>query len=402
MKILLIDVNCKYSSTGKIVYELYRGGRSKQHQVHICYGRGSIIHENGIYKFGLDWETVLHAGLSRVTGYNGYFSYFSTRNLIRYIDRYKPDLIHIHELHAYFVNIKPLIDYIKKKHIKLIWTFHCEYMYTGKCGHANSCLKYETECGHCPELHAYPKSILFDQTKMMFQMKKKLLSDLEMIIVCPSQWLAGRVKRSFLKSKPINVIFNGVDTNIFYPRDVKSIRNKFEIPMNNRIILSVAPDILSDRKGGEEIIRLSDRFKHVGNITFILVGAKKNEAIRRSNLIVLPNISGVNLLAELYSAADIFLLCSKKETFSLTCAESLCCGTRVIGYKCGAPETIFNSFAQFVDQGNLDELEKQIQKTLNTPWTMEMRQKCAEESKRCYGIGNMVNSYFRLYEEITR
>lgn len=171
-RILLIDVNCKNSSTGKIVYDLYQNLRNDGREAAVCYGRGEKIEEENIFKFGLDWETNIHALCARITGYNGCYSYISTWRLIRFIDEFKPDVIHIHELHAYFVNIRPLLSYIKKKNIKVVWTFHCEYMYTGKCGHAYECTKYQKECGNCPNPKGYPKSLFFDRTREMFQMKK--------------------------------------------------------------------------------------------------------------------------------------------------------------------------------------------------------------------------------------
>lgn len=181
-RVLLIDVNCKKSSTGKIVYELYQNIRAD--------GRGEKIVEQSIYKFGIDWETYIHALLSRVTGYNGCFSPISTKRLIKFIDQFKPDIIHIHELHSYFVNIKPLINYIKRHNIPLIWTFHCEYMYTGKCGHAGECNNFMYKCGNCPKVREYPKSLFIDKTRQMLASKRTLLEDLDFKIITPSQWLA--------------------------------------------------------------------------------------------------------------------------------------------------------------------------------------------------------------------
>ena len=174
MRVLLIDVNCKNSSTGKIVYDLYTYLNDHGNIATVCYGRGPKLHEKNIYKFGIDIETYLHAFLARITGYNGCFSYYSTKRLINYIEKFKPDMIHIHELHAYFVNIGTLINYIKKKQIPVVWTFHCEYMYTGKCGHAYDCENLKVECDNCPMLSKNPKSIFFDRTKEMFNFKKKL------------------------------------------------------------------------------------------------------------------------------------------------------------------------------------------------------------------------------------
>ena len=270
-RVLLIDVNCKGSSTGKIVYDLYTSLRNDGRSAAICYGRGDIISGESIFKFGLDWETNLHAGLARVTGYNGYYSTLSTRRLINYIEDYKPDLIHIHELHAYFINHKPLLKYIKEKRIPLVWTFHCEYMYTGKCGHAYECTNFQRECGKCPAIHEYPKSLFFDKTKQMLRDKKKLLKDLDFSIVTPSKWLADRVGMSFLKDKKINVIHNGIDTSIFHPTDANELRRELNIPDKYKVVLAVAPDIMSEAKGGKWVLKLADMMKEE-KVFFVLVG----------------------------------------------------------------------------------------------------------------------------------
>lgn len=270
-KILLIDVNCKKSSTGKIVYDLYSSLRTDGRRAMICYGRGDLIEEEDIYKFGLDWETNIHAGLSRVTGYNGYFSAISTKRLIREIEKFKPDLIHIHELHAYFVNIRPLMEYIKAKNIPIVWTFHCEYMYTGKCGHAYECLKFQDRCGHCPAVHDYPKSLFFDKTANMLAMKKNVLSNLNFTIVTPSQWLADRVKMSFLKDKMVKVIHNGIDTSVFQPVDPGDLRARLCIPEDYKIVLALAPNIMSETKGGQWVLKLADMMKNE-KVFFLLVG----------------------------------------------------------------------------------------------------------------------------------
>ena len=276
-RVLLIDVNCKFSSTGKIVYDLFHYLKKQGREVAVCYGRGELVKEEGIFKFGLDWETKLHAGLARLTGYNGCFSPFSTKRLIRYIEEFKPDVIHIHELHAYFVNLKPLVNYIKAKNIKVVSTFHCEYMYTGKCGYAYTCDNYKHTCGSCPSVYEYPKSLFFDKTKQMILMKKRLLEDLDMKIVTPSKWLADRVKMSFLKDKPISVIHNGLDTSIFHPVDADVLRKKYKIPDDYKIILAAAPDIMSERKGGQWVLKLAKMMTDE-KVVFLLLGAKKSYA----------------------------------------------------------------------------------------------------------------------------
>lgn len=396
MRILLIDVACKRGSTGKIVYDLYQQLKSNAHEAAICYGRGGVVKGDNIFKFGLDFETYFHAILTRITGLNGYFSPLSTKRLIKFIEKFKPDVVHIHELHAYFVNLKPLLNYLKKKHIKVVWTFHCEYMYTGKCGYAYECENWKSECGCCPAVRDYPKSLFFDFTKKMFRDKKRLLEDMDFTIVTPSKWLADRVRKSFLGNKEIYVIHNGIDTeNIFYPRDEADtglLKRKYGIE-NKKIVLSVAPNIMDDRKGGECVLELSKSFAGE-NVHFVLVGADSDKTIgNRATLI--KRTANQNELALWYSAADVFLICSKRENFPTTCLEAMCCGTPVVGTDVGGTkETVPAPYGTFCSSEDTEDLVKSIRQYL-----LEDKAKDAisKLGKDLYNKTNMAQKYFDLY-----
>ena len=392
MKVLLIDVNCKYSSTGKIVYNLFRKLKEDNHEAAICYGRGELINEEGIYKFGLDWETRIHAGLARITGLNGYFSPVSTRRLIKFIEKFQPDVIHLHELHAYFVNIKPLIKYIKSKKIKVVWTFHCEYMYTGKCGHAYDCLNFQNGCGNCPAVREYPKSLFFDRTRKMLKDKKNLLIDMDFTIVTPSQWLADRVRLSFLKDKEIRVIHNGIDTeNVFYPRDVQDLRKKLGLH-DKKVVLSVAPNIMDERKGGAIILKLSEKLKE---LQFVLVGSDETKRYNE-NVLMIKRTKDQDELAKLYSLADLFLICSKRENFPTTCLEALACGTPIVGIdEGGTKETASEPYGLFFKADSLDKMidgiKQQISKHKN-------KQNISLYGRELYSQQTMYNNYQKIYE----
>lgn len=392
MKVLLIDVNCKYSSTGKIVYDLFRKLKEDNHEAAICYGRGEVINEEGIYKFGLDWETRIHAGLARITGLNGYFSPVSTRRLIKFIEKFQPDVIHLHELHAYFVNIKPLIKYIKSKKIKVVWTFHCEYMYTGKCGYAYDCLNFQNGCGNCPAVREYPKSLFFDRTRKMLKDKKNLLIDMDFTIVTPSQWLADRVRLSFLKDKEIRVIHNGIDTeNVFYPRDVQDLRKKLGLH-DKKVVLSVAPNIMDERKGGAIILKLSEKLKE---LQFVLVGSDETKRYNE-NVLMIKRTKDQDELAKWYSLADLFLICSKRENFPTTCLEALACGTPIVGIdEGGTKETASEPYGLFFKADSLDKMidgiKQQISKHKN-------KQTISLYGRELYSQQTMYNNYQKIYE----
>lgn len=399
MKVLLIDVNCKNSSTGKIVYDLYQEINKKEgYEAAICYGRGPLIKEKNIYKFSSDLETKIHAFLTRVTGLMGYFSPCATKKLIKFIDEYNPDVIHIHELHSYFVNIIPLIKFIKKRNIKTIWTFHCEFMYTGKCGHAYECEKWKSECGNCPRVKEYPKSLFLDFTKKMFNDKKNLMKDFDnLIITTPSEWLEKRVRKSFLKDKEILTIHNGINTEIFYYRDFQELKSKYNLK-DEKIILSVAPDILSEGKGGRWILELAKQYKDK-NIKFILIGVKDLNEKFDENIIPVGLLSDQNELAKYYSMADLFLICSKRENFPTTCLEASCCGVPIIGFdEGGTKETGLKNSSSFIQYGNIDELKKKVDEFLYDK-NFDYKN-ISEEGIKKYSKEKMINNFLFSYKKL--
>lgn len=401
MKILFIDVNCKQGSTGKIVYDLYNECNINGYTAAVCYGRGAVINEPNILKFSSDIEVYVHAFLTRITGLTGCYSFFATEKLIKFIESFKPDVVHIHELHAYFVNISPLLNYLKKNGIKTVWTFHCEFMYTGKCGHAYECEKWKTECGKCPNVKGYPSSLFFDYTKKMYNDKKKLFNYYDnLTIVTPSKWLADRVNLSFLSKKGVEVVHNGIDTqDIFKPRNCEHLKSKHAIS-NEKVVLAVAPGLLSEEKGGRYILEIAKRMKDE-NIKFILIGVDEKDEKFDSNVIALGRTANQLELAEYYTLADITVLPSKKETFSLICAESLACGTPIVGFDSGAPSEVApEGYGIFVPYGNINELENTLRLALNKRNTLRDSKECVSFSRKRYDKSVMINKYIDIYKSV--
>lgn len=399
MRILYINVICKHGSTGKITYDLYTQCKDDGHEAVVCYGRGPKLKEPDVYKFGLDWETNVHALLTRLTGVNGCWSFFSTRRLLNFMDAFQPDVVHLHEPHAYFVNLQPLYDYFAKRNIPLVYTFHCEYAYTGKCGYAYDCERWKTGCGNCPQVREYPASFFFDFTKQMFRRKQAQWENLKKVVITtPSGWLADRVRCSFLKDRDIRVVYNGVDTkNVFYRRDTKALREEHGLT-DEKIVLTVAPKLMGERKGGRWVVQLARQMKDE-NIKFIMVGIEDMSQKFPDNVIPIARTANQHKLAEYYSMADCFVICSDKETFSMTCAESLCCGTPIAGFCSGAPETVFlQPHAVFGTYGDLDELEKNVKLQLNAAFD---REKLAKEMQQLYSRDSMYENFMNIYKELT-
>lgn len=398
MRVLLLDVNCKYSSTGKIVYDLYTQLNADGHTAAIAYGRGDLVREKNIYRFAPKWEVYLHALLTRITGYTGCFSPIATRRLFKFMDEFKPDVVHLNDMHGYFVNIIPLIEYLKKKKIKTVWTFHCEFMYTGKCGHAYECEKWKSECGHCPYLKDYPQSMVFDKTAQMFHKKKDVFENWKgLTIVTPSEWLKDRVKQSFLKEYSVKIIYNGLDTNIFFPHKSEHLKEKLGIK-NEKVILAVAPNLLSERKGGRYVIELAEKMTGE-NVKVVMVGTGDSTEKHGENIINIGDVKDAKLLAEYYSMADVFVLCSKRETFSMTTVEALCCGTPVAGFLAGAPETVaLKQYSSFVSYGDMDSLKREVQRILTEEWGKDV-ERIAEMARKSYSRQTMYKKYKKIYCE---
>lgn len=397
MKVLLIDVNCKNSSTGKIVYDLYTAVNESGNEAAVCYGRGGKIKEHNIFKFGLDTETYLHALLTRLTGFTGCFSPVSTLRLIRFIRKFKPDVVHIHELHAYFVDLGPLLNYLKKQRIKTVMTLHCEFAYTGKCGHSVECEKWKSECGGCPHLRDYPSVLLFDHTKAMFRQKKRLFEGFEdLTVITPSNWLAERVRQSFLKNYDISVIHNGIDTDVFSPKETAPLREKHRIADDEKVVLAVAPNLMSDNKGGKYILQLAERMKEQ-KIRFILIGVDEEMIPDHDNVIILHRIYDKELLAQYYSLADAFVICSERENFPTTCLEAQCCGTPVCGFDVGGvKETILSDCAlcEYGDvSGLMNDLNRLLENRADNDSTV-----IAEKALAKFGKRSMLKQYLDLYE----
>lgn len=398
MRILYIDSVCKSGSTGKIVYSLYTAMNARGDVAAVCYGRGNEVAEENIFKFALDWETALHAALTRLTGYTGCFSFFSTRRLLRFIDEFRPDIIHLHEPHAYFVNLRPLFEYIRAHDIPLVYTFHCEFAYTGKCGFANECTLWRAGCaGACPQLREYPKALFFDHTERMCAEKKRLLSGLNMTICTPSKWLAERVGQSFLKEYDVRVVPNGIDTALFAPRPYDALKARCGIG-EEKVVLAVAPYMMDERKGGRDVLRLAESMRD-DNVRFILIGVDDLTESFPDNVTALGRTENQQELAAYYSMADVFVICSRMENLPTTCLEAIACGTPVAGFAVGGTaETAPAPLGRFCEYGDIDALRDNVRSLLAAPPPAAE----FDAARRRISSARMFEDYSAIYAEMLK
>lgn len=402
MKVL--QVNCVFNkgSTGKITYDIHSELLKQGYDSVICYGRGEKTKEKNVYKTCGEFYSKCNNLLSRLTGlmYGG--CCFSTKKLISIIKKEKPDVVHLQCLNGYFVNVYRLITWLKKNNVKTVLTLHAEFMYTASCGYALDCDRWQSGCGRCPRLKRETKSFFIDGTaKSWLKMKKAFDGfDDNLVVVSVSPWLMDRAKKSsILQNKKHEVILNGVNTEIFHCYDTSELRKQMGLD-GKKIIFHATPAFNNDVnsiKGGYYVIKLAEKMLDE-NVIFVVAGNYPNGLKVPSNVLLLGNVSDQILLAKYYSMADVTLLTSKKETFSMVTAESLCCGTPVVGFKAGAPEQIaIPEYSSFVEYGNVDALKSEVDKILNSE---NLKCNVAYFSHGKYSKQTMIDGYIKVYEEM--
>ncbi|HEK86159.1 MAG TPA: glycosyltransferase [Candidatus Aminicenantes bacterium] len=401
MRILTINSVYNSGSTGKIIAAIHKGLLERRYVSSIAYGRGQVVNEPGVYRIGWDWEVRLHALHTRLLGTVGHGSILGTRRLMKYMDEFKPDVIHLHNIHGYFVNVYMLIDYIRQKKIPVVWTLHDNWVFTGRCGYFYECERWKSGCGDCPNLAEYPATLFFDRSASEWKRKREAFcSILGLVLTSPSQWLADDVRLSFLGDKWIEVVPNGIDTqNTFYPRDRNVVRQKLGIPQTQPVVLAVALDFTNERKGGKYVIELAKALER-DNIKILIVGWIGNANNLPPNVIVLPPTRNQHELAEFYSAADVFVITSRGENFPTVVLESLACGTPVVGFRVGGiPEQVKEHCGITVAPGQIGELREAVLYILSNRNTFA-RELCRKTAVEKYSNEVMIEKYIGIYRRL--
>lgn len=361
MKILEIN-STNYGSTGNIMLQIADTARRKGHTVITCCPASRENKKKSVenqWLIGSRFSRNVHLKLFEYTGFNGCFSLVSTFTFLHKVKKFKPDIIHLHNLHNCYINLPMLFKYIKKQKIQAIWTLHDCWTFTGQCPYFDlaKCDKWKNGCHDCPQINVYPSSKV-DRTRTMWKLKRKWFTGVEdMTIVTPSEWLGGLVQQSYLKGYPIKVINNGIDLNVFKPTE-SDFRQKHHLE-NKYILLGVAFG-WGKRKGLDVFIdlakRLDDRFQ------IVLVGTNDDvDKLLPANIISVHKTNNQQELAEIYTAADLFVNPTREENYPTVNMESISCGTPVLTFKTGGSPEIPNVKTGYaVDVDDIDEMEKQI------------------------------------------
>ena len=397
MKILQINSVCGVGSTGRIATDLYKVLEEQGHQCKIAYGRGEAPEGIDSIKIGSKLDNYTHVFKTRVFDKHGFGSVNATKKFIEEVKEYDPDIIHLHNIHGYYINIEILFNYLKDANKPVVWTLHDCWPFTGHCAYFDyvGCDKWKHGCNKCPQKHDYPTSNIIDNSNFNYEKKKELFKSVKnMTIVTPSEWLANLVKKSFLGLYSVVVINNGIDLDVFKPIK-NNFREKYKLE-DKFIVLGVASE-WSERKGLKYFRELNNSLSD--DYKIVVVGVNKNQKNELSkDILSILKTNNAEELAIIYSEADVFINPTLEDNFPTTNIEALACGTPVITFKTGGSvESLDEYTGKIVNKEDTYELieainsvkEKDIYKT-----------RCMKRAHEKYNKNSKFNEYIQLYEYV--
>ncbi len=356
MRIVQINAFCGSGSTGKICVSVSKLLTENGIENYILYNNGISDYELSL-RCSTDFQIKAAALESRVMGNWGFEGKASTKLLLKELDRLKPDIVHLHNLHSHACNIEMLFGWLRENNVKVFWTFHDCWAFTGYCMYYDmiGCDRWKSECNSCPQKKSY--SWIFDRSRELFLKKKQITSGMDLTIVAPSKWIAEQAKQSFFGAYPVKVIYNGIDLSVFKPYE-SDFREKYGIG-SKRLVMGAAIG-WGERKGLDVFIELSKRLND--DYKIVLVGTdEKTDGLLPENIISIHRTENQTELAQIYSAADVFVNPTREDNFPTVNLESLACGTPVITFNTGgSPECIDDTCGSVVDKNDVDSLEREI------------------------------------------
>lgn len=357
MRVLQINVVSNWGSTGRIVEEIGAKLIENNDESYIAYSRGRAESKSHLIHVGCKFDILFHGVVTRLFDKHGLASRIATYRLIRYIQNLNPDIIHLHNIHGYYLNYPMLFSFIKKSHIPVVWTLHDCWAFTGHCSYFTyaRCDKWKFQCFNCKQLRTYPKSLFLDNSKSNYCKKRTSFTNIDNLILVPvSNWLNGILDDSFLKNYPRKVIHNGINTDVFKPKATSvDLRNLLGITSDKFIVLGVT-NIWDKRKGYDDFLKLRSLLDN--DVLIILVGLSSDQINRLpQGIIGVSRTDSIDELVDYYNIADVFFNPTWEDNFPTTNIEALACGTPVITYKTGGSiEAVDERTGFIVKPGDLD------------------------------------------------
>ena len=401
MRVLMVNTEYHRGGATRIAKTLHDALNTLPgHESLFAYGRGPTEQGSQAVRFALQPEVYLHAFITRLTGMQGYGTWLSTRRLLHLIRNWEPDVIHFHNIHGYYLDLS-IARAVGKLEIPVVWTLHDAWPLTGRCAYFFECNRWKSGCGHCPDLRSYPKTY-FDTSRMMWRNKRKLLGGVwSSVIVTPSQWLGNLASEASAGQYRLEVIANGIDTQLFRPRDHSEVRAELGLPDGKKVVLFAAADLADERKGARYFFECLNSVQ--ANEWMAVTVGKKVDVRRMLNRKVgikqLGYIAGSEAMAKVYSAADLFCITSLDDNFPTTVLESSACGTPVVGFRVGGiPEQVTDDCGILVEPRDAQGLGRAITQLLQDDSLREsMSGNCRDRAVAEYSISKFRDRYVKVY-----
>ena len=326
------------------------------HECRLAYGRSCTNCDDiPTVRIGSDLDFKIHGAINRIFDNHGFNSAGATKRFLKWVREYDPDVIWLHNIHGYYIHVGLLFDYLRFSSKKIIWTLHDCWSFTGHCAYFDyvGCDKWKTGCNKCPQKKSYPASLLMDGSRENYEAKKYHFAGIpNLTIQVPSQWLADRVKASFLGNYPVEVVHNTVDRSVFKPT-LSDFRKRHHL--EDKVILLGVANIWEERKGLKDFVALAPKLDDRYRIVLVGLSEEQKKGLP-SNILCLPRTATIQELVEIYSAADWYLNPSVEETFGMTTLEALCCGTQPVVYQGTACEEVVKIFGGIAVPAGADHL----------------------------------------------
>lgn len=393
------------TSTGHIMQEIGEHVMKSGWESYIAYSRGRDgikFCQSKLVPVGDRWSVAWHGIMTRFFDRHGLASSRATQQFIRQIEDLKPDIIHIHNVHGYFLNYKILFKYLVQCHVPVVWTVHDCWLYTGHCYHYSfaGCDKWKTGCRLCPQQREFPASWFIDRSRRNYIDKRVASTSLSadrLTIVPVSKWIKGELEQSFFHGYNMRVIHNGVDTEIFKIYGNDHVKDRFDF-RGKHILLGVA-SIWSREKGFDDFIRLAGMLND--DEVIVLVGVGKNMQKKLpGNVVGIGRTENINQLAELYSAATVFINPTWQDNYPTVNMEAIACGTPVITYRTGGSiEAVTENTGFIVEQGDLEGVIRAV-RVIESKGKGEYRNLCRKYALAHFNKEDRYSDYLKLYDEL--
>ncbi len=395
MKVLFVNSVCGTGSTGRICTDLASALEKQGNEARIGYGRDSFVPEQfkkyGI-RIGSDIDVKVHGIISRLYDNHGFCSTAATSRFIDWIKKYDPDIIHLHNIHGYYLNVETLFDFLKIWEKPVIWTLHDAWPFTGHCVYFDysGCYKWKTHCEHCPQKKTYPASFFLDRSRENFDKKRKIFSGVKkMHLVTPSAWLASCVEESFLADYKVTVINNGIDTDVFKPKE-SSLRETHDLG-NKKVILGVSLG-WAPHKHLDYMVRLAGDLGTEYQV--VLIGLSEDQKNNLpSSVIGFEKTRDVDELVEWYSTANVYVNPTMEDNYPTVNLEAQACGTPVVTFTSGgSAECIKEGYGLAVERGDYSKLLEAVKRACELKGRLSF--------PHIMGKSEFARSYLQLYKAV--